>query len=353
MIRRLLLIVSMLLVPAQALAITGVDRKAVLYDSVFYDEEVYSNCSPTSLLGNDNEEKAFNYFVQKGLTKEQSAGIVGNLSWESAGVNPKSNQHGGGPGRGIAQWEVGGRWDTDKTNVLDFAAKQGRDPYDLGLQLDFLWEELTSVPPWNAALPALKRTSTVAQATISFLDNFEKPRIRHEAERIALAEGIFAKFSGTAVSGGGGSTPTGGCTSLTGDKTQFVDGFTFFYQWDPAWASAPYGSSTIRRSGCGPTSMAMIITNLTGKTVTPVETANYAFSQGLYISGVGSSHSIGPVLAEHWGLRSEPIGLEGRVQKIAEALKKGGLVIAAGGSSSLPWTSGGAYYSNSRAIGIG
>ena len=58
-----------------------------------------------------NDVTACNYFVGKGLTNFQSAGIVGNLDQES-GVNPSSVQA-GGPGRGIAQWSVGGRWDTD------------------------------------------------------------------------------------------------------------------------------------------------------------------------------------------------------------------------------------------------
>src|SRR5262245_59249479 len=58
-----------------------------------------------------NDFAAFTFFVSKGLTPIQAAGIVGNLDQES-GVDPNSVQYGGGPGRGIAQWSVGGRWDT-------------------------------------------------------------------------------------------------------------------------------------------------------------------------------------------------------------------------------------------------
>src|SRR4051812_26829508 len=58
-----------------------------------------------------NDKAAYDFFVAKGLTPFQAAGIVGNLDQES-GVNPASVQFGGGPGRGIAQWSVGGRWDS-------------------------------------------------------------------------------------------------------------------------------------------------------------------------------------------------------------------------------------------------
>ena len=64
----------------------------------------------------NNNKVAFDYFVNKGLTKEQSAGIVGNLIQEAGDpINPRSVQP-GGPGRGIAQWSVGERWASSGTN---------------------------------------------------------------------------------------------------------------------------------------------------------------------------------------------------------------------------------------------
>ena len=72
-----------------------------------------------------NEHTAFNFFVSKGLTKTQSAGIIGNLMQESS-VIPSAVEYGGGPGRGIAQWSVGGRWDTDHDdNVTWYASAHG------------------------------------------------------------------------------------------------------------------------------------------------------------------------------------------------------------------------------------
>src|SRR5437868_4270446 len=81
-----------------------------------------------------NDRPAYEFFVCQGLTNFQSAGIVGNLDQES-GANPAAVQP-GGPGRGIAQWSVGGRWDTDANdNVLWYAGTRGQSSGSLNLQL--------------------------------------------------------------------------------------------------------------------------------------------------------------------------------------------------------------------------
>jgi hypothetical protein len=141
----------------------------------------------SSIKGNTNAEKAFNYFVQKGLTPEQAAGIVGNLQAES-GVKPGQHQI-GGPAFGIAQWE-GGRQD----NLRSFAAAQGKDVSDLGVQLDFLWQELQG--PENAAFNALKGAGSASEAAAIFENKFERPAANHNAERAALAEEVLRQFGG-------------------------------------------------------------------------------------------------------------------------------------------------------------
>ncbi len=58
----------------------------------------------------------------------------------------------------------------------------------------------------------------------------------------------------------------------------------YFNQGEEPWASMPYGSSTIKSAGCGPTALAIVISTLTGENVTPQMT-EYAMSHGLYVSG--------------------------------------------------------------------
>lgn len=123
-----------------------------------------------------------------------------------------------------------------------------------------------------------------------------------------------------------------------GQDTKYIDGFAIYNQTDPAWANKPFGSSTIGPSGCGPSAMAMIVTALTGKKVTPPDVATYA--ESMYVPGAGSSHQIGPFVAAHWGLTATPVGAN--VAKITEALLAGSLVVAPGHGAD-PFTKGGHY----------
>src|SRR5689334_21025362 len=88
-----------------------------------------------------NEKTVYDYFRVKGLTNFQAAGVVGNLEQES-GLDPTIHQYNGGPGRGLAQWSAGARWDvTDGDNLVDFANEHGQQPETLDIQLDFIWYE--------------------------------------------------------------------------------------------------------------------------------------------------------------------------------------------------------------------
>ena len=117
-----------------------------------------------------NEVNAFNYFISQGLTPVQSAGIVGNLMQESD-VSPTVKEYGGGPGRGIAQWSVGGRWDTSShDNVAWYAAQNGGSQLSLNTQLEFIWYELTNV---GYGYSQLEAATDVTTATLVFMKDYE------------------------------------------------------------------------------------------------------------------------------------------------------------------------------------
>ena len=138
-----------------------------------------------------NDKAAFDYFVGKGLTNFQAAGIVGNLDQES-GVSPTAVQQ-GGPGRGIAQWSVGGRWDTDSgDNATAYAAKQNQSVWSLGLQLDFIWYELTTFSGYG--LSKLKATTNVTDATVVFQTDFEGCGTCLQSQRIAYAQAVLNAY---------------------------------------------------------------------------------------------------------------------------------------------------------------
>lgn len=137
-----------------------------------------------------NDKTAFDFFVGKGLTNFQAAGIVGNLDQES-GVDPTIAQYGGGPGRGIAQWSVGGRWDTGTDSVAHYANQQGASIYSLNLQLEFIWWELTNV---GYGYSQLKATTNVTDATIAFMDKYEICGTCASSQRIAYAKDVLDAY---------------------------------------------------------------------------------------------------------------------------------------------------------------
>src|SRR3954466_10707612 len=110
--------------------------------SIPTDEDMPPAVSEAAL--SNNARTAFNFFVSKGLTETQSAGIVGNLMQESS-VMPTAVEFGGGPGRGIAQWGVGGRFNTGSKSLTAYANAHGQSKWSLQAQLDFTWYELATV----------------------------------------------------------------------------------------------------------------------------------------------------------------------------------------------------------------
>lgn len=137
----------------------------------YFDESLYENptinYNPTTLGStSDNHVRSnyiINYFIDKGLTEAQARGIYGNIMQESAGkINARSSD--GHNSYGIAQW-TGDR----KTKLFKM---YGTNP-TLDEQLEFLWWELNNTE--KAALADLKKTTSVYDATKSFMNKFERP----------------------------------------------------------------------------------------------------------------------------------------------------------------------------------
>jgi hypothetical protein len=124
----------------------------------------------------NNTEQAFQFLASRPeLTRDQAAAIVGNLMHEDGHktrtdpLNPLQLNTAGSGAFGIAQW-LGGRLDNlKKHKYQDFTWR------DFELQLDFLWWELTQDPTDSGnALEAVRRSSTLREATIAFEQAFER-----------------------------------------------------------------------------------------------------------------------------------------------------------------------------------
>ena len=120
-----------------------------------------------------NPKKAMEFFVGKGLSRHHAAGIVSNLMMESGtklspnAKNPTSGAY------GIAQW-LGSR----KSKLF---SKYGKNP-TFDQQLEFIWEELNTDE--KSAFNKLLSTSSIEDATRSFMKHFERPSVLEQRQSI-------------------------------------------------------------------------------------------------------------------------------------------------------------------------
>lgn len=89
-----------------------------------------------------------------------------------------------------------------------------------------------------------------------------------------------------------------GLDRLTGGSISVV----YYNQKDEQWAAQPYGSDPIGRYGCGPTSMAIIISSLQEDPADPAAMARQCSREGYWCRGQGSYLSIVSGISEAYGL---------------------------------------------------
>lgn len=147
------------------------------------------------LVGKENSlinQKAlhiYNRLISKGLTSTAAMGIVSNIGVETGYTyDPSTMQQGGGPGRGLVQWEQGGRYDTDNINLMSFAESRRKPWNDLNTQIDFIIHELNNHPEFREVRNIINTAKTVQEATEVFLTRYEKAGVGHLDRRYAVGE---------------------------------------------------------------------------------------------------------------------------------------------------------------------
>lgn len=74
-------------------------------------------------------------------------------------------------------------------------------------------------------------------------------------------------------------------------------------QWDERWGYAPYGTSIVAVSGCGPTCLAMVASGLTGNaSITPASVASYGTENGYVDEENNTYWKLMSEGCEDWGL---------------------------------------------------
>ena len=124
-----------------------------------------------------------------------------------------------------------------------------------------------------------------------------------------------------------------------------------YLQTDARWKFKPYRvtgeQSTIGSAGCGPTCAAMVISTLTGKTVTPVDTCDWSIRHGYKALNQGTYYSYFVPQLKAYGIQCKQM-LGSRVlnqpqhpihEQVKQYLSQGYYVIALMGPGT--WTKGG------------
>ena len=115
-----------------------------------------------------NAMQTIKFFMSKGLTRAQAAGIAGNLLHES-GFRPNAVGD-GGTSFGIAQWH-NGRGDAMKA----WTRAHGYSTTSFKGQLEYLWHELNHGESY--ALGKLRATGSAYDAGMAFCRYFERPAV--------------------------------------------------------------------------------------------------------------------------------------------------------------------------------
>lgn len=244
---------TMALFPVPASAVAGAfDEDFFSSNRILYFMPGGETCTQTGystpmdlpvLVGSTNKEKIWNFLIDPkygGLSKEQAAGVMGNIERES-GYEPGKKEavpSYAGEGFGIIQWTGDSEGDR-RYNLEKEANDRGVDVSNLAFQLAYLLYEVKDWPVggfsktngrWKDSFGSesdllwdtLKKQTTVDDAMILFHDSFEKSADTYDMmtkgpySRKTYADAVYAEFAGgTGATSGAGSTTSNssGCSS--------------------------------------------------------------------------------------------------------------------------------------------
>lgn len=116
--------------------------------------------------------------------------------------------------------------------------------------------------------------------------------------------------------------------NVTSASLSMPNGKSFIYydQTWPAYADYPYGYNTVGGYGCGPTSMAMVISNLTSVTVSPKYMADWSYNNGYFVSGRGTAYGLFPAASAAFGIKCSTISCYDK-SAVVSALQSGKLLV--------------------------
>lgn len=102
-------------------------------------------------------------------------------------------------------------------------------------------------------------------------------------------------------------------------------GFIYYNQGSEEYGDIAYGNQTMRSYGCGPTNMAMVLSTLLNKPVTPLELARFSEQNGCFVSGAGTAYSFFSLASREYGINYAKIYKDS--ETVLKYLKQGCYII--------------------------
>ena len=166
--------------------------------------EQSAESDPNDATMGETPKTIYDFFMSQGMTHQGVIGLMANLRAES-GLNPTRTQNSWrgacavaperldpstkegdgtkGQGFGLAQWTLASR----QLALQAYADQTGRPWTDIHVQLEYTMIELQS-GYFDHVLEVLKTTTSIEEATIIVLTDFENPAVHNKQERLALAQ---------------------------------------------------------------------------------------------------------------------------------------------------------------------
>ena len=90
-----------------------------------------------------------------------------------------------------------------------------------------------------------------------------------------------------------------------------MDSVPLFVQWDKRWGYEKYSGNFFAASGCGPTTLSMVVVYLThNRDASPLAVAKYSKEAGYSVDGSGSSWTLISEGCRHYGVKAKTVALD-------------------------------------------
>lgn len=214
-----LLALLVVLVPGASVFALTANQKSIFDEGIYYfNTDEYSDCGYSGQTGSvdasANAKTVFDFLLSKGLQAPQVAAIAGNIQIESGfdptSYNPHTHTNDPTPEHafGLAQW-LGGR----QTNLRSLAESRNLPITDLGVQMDFMWQELSG--PYKDSVLAPLQAASDLFAMADVVNQHYEVSGTDSTNRFNAAQNLLAQFGSDAPGNysGGSSSACGGSSS--------------------------------------------------------------------------------------------------------------------------------------------